>query len=586
LRILSPHWPINSARLGADQEEHSATRLVDFRKRLAKKDAGKRIDPIELYDTLDRASDKGELRTAQREILAEWHASHRNAKDIIIKLHTGQGKTLIGLLVLQSKLNEGKGPALYLCPNNFLIRQTFEQAKQFGITLQTADSELPSEFLDGQAILLTSVQKLFNGFSKFGIGTKSLSVGSVLMDDSHACIDAIRDAFCLRLTNEHPIFQGLLTLFAQELEEQGAGTFADIREGNGNDLLPVPYWAWEERQSDVVKLIAKHTSSNEVKFVWPLIKDGLAECECIVSSRGLEIAPYLVPLELFGSFYRASHRVFMSATVTDDSFLIRGLQLSPEVVRAPLTYSKEKWSGEKMILIPSLIDESLSRDVVVKEFAPPKSRSYGVVALTPSFAGTKDWAKYGALVVDTNTINSAVEELRNRRFDRALVIANRYDGIDLPDDTCRILNFDSKPYTENLIDRYSEMCRTFSDATATRIARAIEQGLGRSVRGEEDYCVIIISGAELVAAVRSPDSRRHLSSQTRKQVDIGLEIASLAKEDLGNEDPLSCLRGLISQSVKRDQGWKDFYAERMDSIEPELRESQILLTFQKELEAE
>jgi replicative superfamily II helicase len=338
-----------------------------------------------------------------------------------------------------------------------LIRQTFEQAKQFGITLRTADSELPSEFLDGEAILLTSVQKLFNGFSKFGLGTKSLNVGSILMDDSHACIDAIRDAFCLRLPSEHGAFKGLLDLFSQDLEEQGAGTFADIREGNGNDILPVPYWAWTERQSDVVKLIAKHTSSNEVKFVWPLIKDILGDCQCILSSRGLEISPYLAPLDLFGSFYRASHRVFMSATVTDDSFLIRGLQLSPDVVRAPLTYGKERWSGEKMILIPSLIDENLTREQIVKEFAPLKSRPYGVVALAPSFAGTKDWAGYGAHVVDTNTINEAVEQLRNRRFDRTLVMANRYDGIDLPDDTCRILIFDSRPYAENLIDRYSEI---------------------------------------------------------------------------------------------------------------------------------
>jgi hypothetical protein len=52
--------------------------MVDFSKRLAKKDITKRIDPVELYDTLDRASDKGELRTAQRAILGEWHETLRS----------------------------------------------------------------------------------------------------------------------------------------------------------------------------------------------------------------------------------------------------------------------------------------------------------------------------------------------------------------------------------------------------------------------------------------------------------------------------------------------------------------------------
>ena len=31
---------------------------------------------------------------------------------------------------------------------------------------------------------------------------------------------------------------------------------------------------------------------------------------------------------------------------------------------------------------------------------------------------------------------------------KTLVLVNRYDGIDLPDNTCRILIFDGKPYSE------------------------------------------------------------------------------------------------------------------------------------------
>ena len=43
------------------------------------------------------------------------------------------GHARIGLLMLQARLNAGKGPALYLCPDNYLIAQTCDQAKQFGI---------------------------------------------------------------------------------------------------------------------------------------------------------------------------------------------------------------------------------------------------------------------------------------------------------------------------------------------------------------------------------------------------------------------------------------------------------------------
>src|SRR4030095_16697878 len=40
------------------------------------------------------------------------------------------------------------------------------------------------------------------------------------------------------------------------------------------------------------------------------------------------------------------------------------------------------------------------------------------------------------------------------------------------------------------------------EVTAMRTARTIEQGLGRSVRGEKDYCAIILTGADLIRRIR------------------------------------------------------------------------------------
>jgi len=114
--------------------------------------------------------------------------------------------------------------------------------------------------------------------------------------------------------------------------------------------------------------------------------------------------------------------------------------------------------------------------------------------------------------------------LRNKQFAKAVVLVNRYDGIDLPDDTCRILIFDGRPYSESLIDLYQESCRPHSEATLMRTVRTIEQGMGRSVRGEKDYSVIIIVGADITRLVRDRDSRRFLSPQMSTKIEIGLEM--------------------------------------------------------------
>lgn len=564
--------------------------MVDFRKRLGGVTGKQSLDPVEIYEKLDRETDKGELRKAQLAVLREWNRSRRSQKDVIVKLHTGQGKTLIGMLALQSKLNEEKGPALYLCPDNFLAEQTAAQARQFGFSCETISGgdEIPSQFIDSKAILVTSVQKLFNGLTKFGLGTRSIPVGAIVVDDVHSCINSIRNACSIRLDSKSQPYALIRDLFASGLKSQGEGSYADLLNNDYDALLPVPYWDWLNRTTEIAKILATHSSSLEIKFAWPLIRDILPECDCLVSGTSIEIYPRIAPLAEFGSYERAAHRIFMSATVSDDSFLIKGLRLSPETVKKPLTFSEEKWSGEKMILVPSLIDEALDRASIVQRFSqPPQNKQFGVIALTPSFKRSGDWKAYGATIADTNTIHEEVQRFRKGEFQKVLAIANRYDGIDLPDKSCRVLIFDSKPCGETLLERYIEKCVPEGDAVVARTARAIEQGLGRSVRGEKDYSVILMIGEDLIRFIRLPKYREYLSGQTKQQIEIGLGVTGFVSEEIGKgKDPMEALLDTVNQCLRRDEDWKSYYAEYMEKIDRPSGAPKRLEVYSKELEAE
>jgi len=157
--------------------------MVDFKKRLAKKSIPKKVDPLEIYDSLDRRSETGPLRPSQEKILSEWYSSRKDEKNNIIKLHTGEGKTLIGLLLLHSKINSGEEPCLYVCPNKYLAKQVRQEAEKFGIPTCEIDSQndLPSEFTLGKKILITHVQKVFNGLTIFGLDNQSVSVGTIIL---------------------------------------------------------------------------------------------------------------------------------------------------------------------------------------------------------------------------------------------------------------------------------------------------------------------------------------------------------------------------------------------------------------------
>lgn len=563
--------------------------MVDFKKRLKKKSLPKKVNPVEIYDSLDRRSETGPLRPSQERILSEWYKSRKNIQNNIIKLHTGEGKTLIGLLILHSKINSGEGPCIYICPNKYLAEQVRQEAQKFGIPIcEISDkNDLPEDFILGSKILITHVQKVFNGRTIFGLGNRSVVVGSIILDDSHACIDSIKDALTIKVDKEHQLYRGAINLFEDDLREQGEGSFLEIKSGDYNTMLPIPYWSWYEKRDEITKAIIDSKDDNQVKFVWPIVKDYIANCQAFLSGETLEISPTLMPIDSFGTFSRAKNRILMSATTQDDSFFIKGLGFDIQSVINPLSNKEPKWSGEKMVLIPSLISEDLERDSIIHWLVKPNpNRQFGIVSLVPGFKTKNQYEKIGARVATTSDIFEVVKSLKDGNYSQAVVFANRYDGIDLPDNACRILIIDSKPYFDSLIDRYEEDCRSESDIINIRIAQKVEQGLGRSVRGEKDYSIIILVGGDLIKFAKSPLSSKYFSIQTRKQIEIGIQVASFANEDSKNEEPRKVLVNVMNQALARDEGWKEYYSEEMDGIEADEERKGIHETLKMEYDAE
>src|SRR5699024_5087217 len=139
--------------------------------------------------------------------------------------------------------------------------------------------------------------------------------------------------------------------------------------GEYNTFMKVPYWAWFDKESELLSILSSFKEKDEIKFVWDLIKDNIFECECYISGQIIEIAPSNIRVDNFGTFSKAKRKILMSATTQDDIFFVKGLGLKPDSVENPLIYPDMKWSGEKMILIPSMINENIDRDLIGTKFA-------------------------------------------------------------------------------------------------------------------------------------------------------------------------------------------------------------------------
>lgn len=543
--------------------------MIDFTKKMKKVSTTKSDNPMAIYNGLDRTSVAGPLRKSQETVLMNWYAEKMEERDVIIKLHTGEGKTLIGLLILMTKMNRGEGPCIYVCPNKHLVEQVCSEATKFGIPICTIgeNNQLPNDFFAGNRILVTHVQKMFNGRTIFGTGNSSVKVGAVVLDDAHACLDAIRESFIVSIkrSSDKKLYTELLGLFEDDLVEQGEGTFWDIQNNEDyENLMMIPYWAWIDKKSQVLRVLASKEQNNCITFVWPLIKDSLDKCQAFINGGELQIMPLVAPIDMFGSFANAKHRVLMSATTQDDSFFVKTLGISINAIKYPIVNEKMKWSGEKMILIPELISDKFTRESMVECFSS-MSYKFGAVSLTPTWKKQDTYRRHGCILIDKENIFDEIYGLQQGKFGKLRVLANRYDGIDLPDNTCRILILDSLPFFTNMSDKYEEKARKENVLIKKKLAQKIEQGLGRSVRGEKDYSCIIIIGSELVGFIRSISTREFFSNQTQKQIEIGLQMAEWEKE--GNKEvTLKDLFSLINQCLKRDPGWKKYYESEMDSI--------------------
>jgi len=162
--------------------------------------------PIDPYDIFRRnvskmgASGINDLWAGQRDALREWHA-HRSSKDLALVLNTGAGKTLIGLLIGQSLVNETNGRVFYLCGSIQLIEQTREKAEMYGLDVTTYyGGDFSNTLFDqGQSICITTYQALFNGKSRF----KNEDIEAIIFDDSHAAENLVKNCFSLEVRQSH-----------------------------------------------------------------------------------------------------------------------------------------------------------------------------------------------------------------------------------------------------------------------------------------------------------------------------------------------------------------------------------------------
>ena len=115
------------------------------------------IDPRDIFNALPtKTSGMNFLRGPQDQVLEKWFA-RRSQRDVVVKLNTGGGKTVVGLLIAKSSLAEGNGPVVYLVPDKYLVNQVIAEANKLGICVVNDPKSFA--YSQGSAILVDTLDR-------------------------------------------------------------------------------------------------------------------------------------------------------------------------------------------------------------------------------------------------------------------------------------------------------------------------------------------------------------------------------------------------------------------------------------------
>ncbi|CAJ6031300.1 DEAD/DEAH box helicase [Burkholderia pseudomallei] len=520
----------------------------------------------ELFEQLDRKATHQSLRTVQSDALGALDTQLQN-KDVVLKLSTGSGKTLVGLVYAEFMRRKYPGePIVYVCPTKQLVDQVVENGPLIGVPVETFPAKgRPHGALEGRAILACTYDRLFNARNIFE--NDNVVPAAVIFDDVHAGIERVRAAYSVSVPGD--AYQTLRALFAPLCEPSDQMIWRGIHNNEPETVFEVPFWIWKQQHETVARILNDYADDNEVRFHFDNIARYFEYARLCISGVGAELSCYVPPVEDNLSYAGAKHRLFMSASVKDGAALIRDMDCDPDALRRVIEIASDRGAGERMILPVALIDPALSR----KEIGPICEKLSGranVVVLTSSRKQAEAWKAFGASVRSGETVDDAVADLRRVSKGRFYAFPQRFDGVDLADDACRILVIDGTPAGDRLADQVDGERQRNSPGHNVRTINRFEQALGRAVRSSADFAAILLVGHDVAALIGRKDVKDLLEANSREQIELGKELAEDLKQG-GN--PVDGVSSALNALLDRDEGWKEAHRARLAAARRVVRDA-------------
>lgn len=491
------------------------------------------------------------LLSQQADLLRKYMADAVDKPDVALQMATGSGKTLVGLLLAEWRRMKFQERVVYLCPTNQLVHQVVNMAaSQYGLKVNgfvgkkaEYDPGIKGEYHGAEAVAVTSYSSLFNTRPFFE------NAQVIVLDDAHSAENYISKMWSLRISRfEHEgAFKAAASVFLDALSFSDRQRITDPAKSswdyNWVEKIPTPVFM--KRVPELIQVLDTNLANTDLSFTWGLLRDHLHGCHCYIDPREVFIRPLIPPTFTHEPFAGARQRIYMSATLGEGGDLER-LTGRSKIVRLKVDGWERQGIGRRFFLFPQRSLNDKQTESLIYEVLRNAGRS---LLIAPDDDSASEYRHAIQKNLGFRTFEAKDIERSKQPFlqesQAVAVVANRYDGIDFPDDQCRVLVVAGLPRATNVQEKFIISRLGAVALLNDRILTRIVQAFGRCTRSATDFAAVIIEGEELHTYLQTSDRRQCLHPELQAELQFGIETS----KDQTSEGFIENLLEFLKQST-------------------------------------
>ena len=475
-----------------------------------------------------------ELRLGQKLILDEYATNHISTPDLAIEMPTGEGKTLIALLIADWALEQGLSVA-YLTGTRQLAERVEQEAELLGLDVVRFSAKNY-----GGAKLDDYHQAQRPGIMNYWVYFNSNPVPQpsdlVILDDAHLAEQPLSGLRTLRIPDKKGVARKLYETICDLVLAHTGDAYPALRAmregvaplGTPPELLSFSDW------SEVIDAVtdavtdSPYSTDDDIKYIWRTVQSNLSRCGVLIGPSAVEIRPYHPPTQLVPGYAQAKQRIYLSATLGSMDDLQR--RIGGRQVRrlTPATPLPAGATGSRQLILNAIGKPTLDDDVLewaLEQVIAADGRAAWLCASNSEADLLEEKLKeQGQRVFRLRAGDDSQVEAWIAAGEGQLVTAGRYDGLDLAGDVCKLVIITTVPQASSEYERF--VVAYLGDATFMRhrVGQRVTQALGRANRTPADRSLYLGLDPTFPQMLADPAVRKSIPADTTPVIREALEL--------------------------------------------------------------